>query len=200
MSWADASRAGLRTIEHGQTVFENLQPELQLTRERFTALANELDGALGDEIFGVLKANGTFFDPTLIGYETTIDDTRAEVAAARREAYARMKRIAAKAARAGVDIITGTDVLERHGEMLHLELERLVEIGMTPSQVLTAATVTSSRAAGQPELGRVAVGAPASFLLVDANPLTDITHLRRLSGVVHGGQFLDAAVLDALKR
>lgn len=200
VSWIEASRAGLRTIEHIQTIFENLQPDLRVTPERFAQMADDLDGALGDEIFATLKANGTWFDPTLVGYEATIDDTRPDAAAARRQAYARMKGIAARAARAGVPIVTGTDVLDRHGEMLLRELERLVEIGVTPQAVLTAATITSAAAAGRPELGRVRAGAPASFLLVDGNPLDDITALRRLSLVVHGGRVFTLAELEALRR
>lgn len=200
VSWIEASRAGIRSIEHIQTIFENLQPDLRLTAERFAQLAADLEGALGDEIFAVLKANHTYFDPTLIGYEATIDTATPPVAAARRQAYARMKAIAAKAARAGVPIVTGTDVLDRHGEMLLQELERLVEVGMTPHAVLTAATATSAAAAGRPEFGRVAAGAPASFLLVDANPLDDIRHLRRLSAVVIDGRVLTSEALAALRQ
>ena len=200
VSWVDASRAGMRTIEHIQTIFENLQPDLRLTSERFSHLADDLEGALGDEIFGVLKANGTWFDPTLIGYEAAIDGARPEAAAARRQAYGRMKAIAAKAARAGVPIVTGTDVIAQPGEMLLRELERLVEIGMSAPAVLTAATITSATAAGRPELGRVRAGGPASFLLVDANPLDDIAALRRLSLVVHQGRVFTVTDLAALRQ
>ena len=200
VSWVDASRAGMRTIEHIQTIFENLQPDLRLTPERFSHLADDLEGALGDEIVGVLKANGTWFDPTLIGYEAAIDGARPEAAAARRQAYGRMKAIAAKAARAGVPIVTGTDVIAQPGEMLLRELERLVEIGMSAPAVLTAATITSATAAGRPELGRVRAGGPASFLLVDANPLDDIAALRRLSLVVHQGRVFTVTDLAALRQ
>lgn len=200
LSWIEASRAGMRTIEHIQTIFENLQPDLRVTPERFAALSRELDGALGDEIFGTMAANGTWFDPTLIGYEASIETARPEAIAARREAYARMKTIAAKAARAGVRIVTGTDVLDRHGEMLLRELERLAEIGLSPREVLIAATANSAAAAARPELGRVQAGAPASFLIVDANPLDDVGALRRLSGVVLRGRALVGAELEALRR
>lgn len=200
LSWTDASRGGMRSIEHIQTIFENLQPDLRLTPERFSQLADDLDGRLGDEIFATLKANGTYFDPTLVGYEATIDTSTPEVAAARRRAYARMQSIAAKAWRAGVPILTGTDVLDRHGEMLLQELERLVEIGLTARAVLTAATVTSAAAAGRAELGRIRSGAPASFLLVDGNPLEDIGALRRLSLVVHNGRVLTVEDLAALRQ
>lgn len=200
MSWADAASAGMRTIEHIQTVFENLQPDLRLTPALFEDYATRLEGPLGDGIFAALAAHGTYFDPTLVGYEATIAAARPEQAAARRQAYTRMKTIAAKAARSGVPIVTGTDVLDRHGDMLLLELERLVEIGMTPRQVLTAATVTSAAAAQRPDLGRLRAGGPASFLLVDRNPLSDITALRRLSTVVLRGRVLDRTALAALRR
>lgn len=200
VSWADAARAGMRTIEHIQTIFENLQPDLRMTPTLFDNFATRLEGALGDEIFAVLEAHGTYFDPTLVGYDATIDDTRPEQAAARRQAFARMKLIAAKAAFAGVPIVTGTDVLDRHGDMLLRELEALVAIGMTPQQVLTAATATSAAAAARPERGRIAVGAPASFLVLDASPLRDIANLRRLSAVVLGGRLLSAADLATLRQ
>lgn len=200
MSWADAARAGLRTIEHIQTIFENLQPDLRMTAALFDAHATRLEGALGDEIFATLKAQGTFFDPTLVGYTASIDDKRPEQAAARRLAYVGMKTIAAKAAKAGVPIVTGTDVLDRHGAMLLQELEALVAIGLTPQQVLLAATVTSADAAARPELERLRVGAPASFLVVDANPLADIRHLRRLSAVVLRGRVLTSVELAALRQ
>ncbi|MFN8061343.1 MAG: amidohydrolase family protein [Vicinamibacterales bacterium] len=200
LSWVEASRAGMRTIEHVQTIFENLEPDRRLSPEEFTRLADALGGALGDQIFGVLKANGTFFDPTLIGYEAAIGGARPAVANARREAYSRMRAIVARAARAGVPIITGTDVLDRHGEMLLQELERLVEVGLSPRAVLAAATVTSSAAAGRPETGHVRVGSPATFLLVDANPLDDIRALRTLSLVVLRGRVLTAADLESLRR
>lgn len=199
LSWVEASEAGMRTIEHIQTIFENLQPDLRLTPALFASHAAALEGATGDRIFATLKARGTWFDPTLVGYEATIETAAPAVAAARREAYAVMKTIAARAARAGVPIVTGTDVLERHGEMLLRELDLLAGIGMTPRQVLAAATATSAAAAGRPEAGRLTAGAPASFLVVDANPLEDIGALRRLSAVVLRGRLLTLDELKALR-
>jgi len=200
MGWVEASNAGMRTIEHIQTMFENIQPDARLIPAQFGDIGNRLDGALGDSIFAVLKRNHTFFDPTLIGYEATFATAAPAVAALRKVAYEKMKLIAARAARAGVPIITGTDVLDRHGEMLLQELERLVAIGMTPQQVLAAATVTSAEAAQRPEFGRIAVGAPASFLILDANPLTDIKNVRALSTVVLRGRVIGAEELARLRQ
>jgi imidazolonepropionase-like amidohydrolase len=200
MSWIDASNAGIQTIEHIQTIFENVESDPQKMVAQFTAIAARLDGAFGDSIFAAMRANGTVFDPTLIGYEASIEKAAPAVAAMRKVAYEQMKRIAARAARSGVQIVTGTDVLERHGEMLWLELERLVGIGMTPQQVLLAATVQSADAARRPELGTLKAGAPASFVMLDANPLNDIKNVRSISAVVLRGQLLDSAALTTLRR
>jgi imidazolonepropionase-like amidohydrolase len=71
---------------------------------------------------------------------------------------------------------------------------------LTTQQVLVAATLTSAEAAQRPELGRVMVGAPASFIILDGNPLLDIKNLRAISAVVLHKQVLDANELAKLRR
>lgn len=200
MGWVEASNAGMRTIEHIQTIFENIQPDPTLIPGQFDSLVRRLNGTLGDSIFAVMKANRTFFDPTMVGYEASVGNATPVLAERRRVAYEKMKVIVARVARAGVPIITGTDVLERHGDMLLRELEQLVDIGLTAQQVLVAATVTSANAAQRPELGRVMAGAPASFVILDGNPLADIKNLRAISAVVLRKQVLNADELANLRR
>ena len=199
LSWIEASNLGMRTIEHIQTVFENEQPDPKLQADQFLAIADRLAGPHGDSIWATLKRNHTFFDPTLVGYEATIEKAGPEVAARRRVAYARMKLLAGRIAKAGVPILAGTDVLERPGDMLLLELERLVEVGLTPRQALAAATTTAADAVMHHGTGRIEVGAPAMFLVLDANPLIDIKRLRSLSAVVLSGRLIEAPELERLR-
>lgn len=199
MSWVEASDLGMRTIEHIQTIYENEQPDPRLVAAQFTTIADHLDGPHGDSIFAVLVRNHTFFDPTLIGYEVSIDRAAPAVATLRRAAYARMQALAGRAARDGVRLLAGTDVLERHGDMLLTELERLVAIGLTPRQALAAATTTAAEAMSRGS-GRIEPGAPGSFLIVDANPLADIRNLRALSAVVLRGRLIEAGELETLRR
>lgn len=199
LSWIEASSLGMRTIEHIQTIFENEQPDPKLVAGQFLGIAARLAGAHGDSIWAVLKKNHTFFDPTLIGYEASIDKAAPDVAARRRVAYAQMKLLAARIFKAGVPILAGTDVLERHGDMLLLELERLVEIGMTPRQALAAATTTAAEAVLHHGTGRIEAGAPAMFLVLDADPTTDIRNLRALSAVVLSGRLIESAELARLR-
>lgn len=199
MSWIEASNLGMRTIEHIQTIFENEQPDPTLVTGQFDAIAGRLAGPHGDSIWAALKRNHTFFDPTLIGYEANLDKAGPEVAAKRRVAFARLKLLAGRIAKAGVPILAGTDVLERQGDMLLLELERLVEIGLTPRQALAAATTTATEAVLHHGTGRIEVGAPAMMLVLDANPLLDIKNLRALSAVVLMGRLIEAPELARLR-
>lgn len=200
MGWIEGANAGMRTIEHVQTMPENVQPDASKVAKEVWSIFERLDGALGDSIFAAMRSRGTFFDPTLVGYETTIAHAAPPLAARRREAFDRMKAITLRAARAGVPIVTGTDVLEAHGETLLQELETLVGIGMSPRDVLLAATVTSADAALRPEAGRVTAGGPASFLVLRANPLDDIRKLRSLRMVVLRGRVLDEGELQVLRQ
>lgn len=86
----------------------------------------------------------TYFDPTLIYYENTIDNAAPDLAARRRELYGRLKPLVGRANVAGVRLLAGTDMVSRPGEWLLMELERLVESGLTARQALRAATTTAA--------------------------------------------------------
>lgn len=91
--------------------------------------------------------------------------------------------------RAGVKVAFGTD-----GGVLwepHLELERMVAAGMTPAEVIRAATATSAELLGMDDTGTLAPGMRADFIVLDANPLEDITHTRRIAAVYLDGREID---------
>jgi imidazolonepropionase-like amidohydrolase len=67
--------------------------------------------------------------------------------------------------------------------------------GMTPAQVLVAATRNSAEILGLDDLGTVAPGKSADFVVLDANPLDDITNTRRISKVFLRGHEVDRARL-----
>ncbi|HZF31147.1 MAG TPA: amidohydrolase family protein [Gammaproteobacteria bacterium] len=88
----------------------------------------------------------------------------------------------------GMRIVLGTDGNTPWGP--HLEMEDMVAAGMTPAQVLTAATRNSAEFL-RLDAGTVAAGKSADFLVLDANPLDDITNTRRIAAVYLRGAAVD---------
>jgi imidazolonepropionase-like amidohydrolase len=74
-------------------------------------------------------------------------------------------------------------------------MEDMVAAGMTPSQVITSATRNAAQVLKLTDLGTVAVGKSADFLVLDANPLENITNTRRISTVYLRGKAVDRAAL-----
>jgi imidazolonepropionase-like amidohydrolase len=118
------------------------------------------------------------------------------------QAWDRLAKGIVRLQAAGVIIGVGTDGGGQQGDQfigwtMHTELENMVMAGLTPAQVLMAATKTSAAILGQDDLGTVAPGKSADFVVLDANPLDDITNTRKISRVVLRGVELDRAKLRA---
>jgi imidazolonepropionase-like amidohydrolase len=105
---------------------------------------------------------------------------------------------------AGVTILAGTDAgflnsFDYPGIGLHDELQLMVQAGLTPLQALRGATINGATFLGKAARhGTIATGKSADLLILDRNPLTDITATRAIHGLVQRGRYLDRAALDAL--
>ena len=91
----------------------------------------------------------------------------------------------AKLNAAGVRITLGTDGNRPWGP--HEEMLDMVSAGMTPMQVIVAATRNSAELLRLADAGTLQAGKSADFIVLDANPLDDITNTRRISAVVLRG-------------
>jgi len=96
--------------------------------------------------------------------------------------------------RAGVRLVAGTDALA--GFTLHRELELYVKAGIPEAEVLRIATIGSATIAGAgSEMGRVAPGYRAELVLLDGDPLTDMSNIRRTVLTLRGSRYYRAAEL-----
>jgi imidazolonepropionase-like amidohydrolase len=104
--------------------------------------------------------------------------------------------------RAGVPLLAGTDtaagVRVYPGFSLHEELALLVQAGLTTMQALQAATRNPGRFLGFSDTGTIAEGMRADLVLLDANPLEDITNTKKIRSVVLAGRYLSREDLDSL--
>ena len=80
---------------------------------------------------------------------------------------------------------------------VHQELADMVRAGMSPADVIVAATSTSAVFVGADDLGTVEAGKSADFIVLDANPLDDITNTRAISTVYLRGVALDREEMGA---
>jgi hypothetical protein len=103
---------------------------------------------------------------------------------------------------AGIPILAGTDFPNRFcfpGSGLHNELEWLVKAGLTPAQALQTATVNAVRYLNlQNQYGTVATGKIADLILLDDNPLTNISNTQHIQTVILHGKVYNKAALNKM--
>jgi len=165
-----AVKAGVRSIEHA------------------TELPND--------VVDLLIARGVYIVPTFAAYwklsqegrEIGLDPGLVDIA---RRVWDRKIEYFMNAARAGVKFATGTDTGAPrvfHHE-LALELELMVQVGLSPEQALRAATISCAELMGWADtLGTLTRGKEADIVLLEGHPLEDISATRRVRHVFKAGK------------
>jgi imidazolonepropionase-like amidohydrolase len=199
----EAHKRGLRVTAH---IFE-LEDAKGLVRAGIDAFAHGVrDRDIDDELLAMFRQRPTLvLTPNLPdrGVKVDLDWLRAGLPAdelakleaantdrpAAQAAYAIQARNLAKLNAAGVRVTLGTDGNRPWGP--HEEMQDMVLAGMTPMQVIVAATRNSAEFLRLADAGTLEAGKSADFLVLEANPLDDITNTRRISAVVLRGVPVD---------
>ncbi|MDQ3748475.1 MAG: amidohydrolase family protein [Acidobacteriota bacterium] len=106
--------------------------------------------------------------------------------------------------KAGVMLLAGTQVNHSSdvispGFSLHDELAIFVQSGLSPFEALKTATVNPAKfMRREKDLGIIEKGKLADLVLLDANPLVDISNTRKINAVVTGGRYLSRKLLDKM--
>ena len=90
----------------------------------------------------------------------------------------------------GTDTASPGDLGRWPGYFEHVEMEMMVQAGMTPMQVIKAATGDAARIMKLDSLGTIAPGKAADLLILNANPLVDIRNTRQIDSVWIAGRKL----------
>lgn len=100
----------------------------------------------------------------------------------------------------GARIVFGTDapqIFNVPGFSIHREISIMASAGLTPYEILASATKNAAEHFGSDEFGRVAVGARADLVLLEANPLDDAANVAKRAGVMVRGRWLPEADIQA---
>jgi len=100
---------------------------------------------------------------------------------------------------AGAGLLLGADapqIMNVPGHAVHEELALYVMAGLTPAEALATGTANVGRYLGQPVYGCISEGCVADLILLEGNPLADITNTETLQGVMRAGQWFDRETLD----
>jgi imidazolonepropionase-like amidohydrolase len=210
-----AARAGVTSIEHAASVARSTTDGADASLAAMDAefrwwmsTADEwtrADLTRLDETTRMLRENGVVLVPALSFYEALAG--RADVTIECDPGTVRLKadtteartdhpvsvlgRFVARYVRLGGSVAAGSDAappLVSPGASLHRELQLYVAGGLTPAAALETATVRAARLLGIADrAGTVDAGMDADLVLLDADPLTDITATLRVRLVVRAG-------------
>ncbi len=201
VSSAEASDAGVVSLEHVETMYESAMWRKGATAKTVEQAQDEILGPIGQQLFQRFVKNGTWYVPTLVAYERgfVLWSNDPESLKPRLNVHEKNIEVVRMMHKAGVQIMAGSDFSDWGivpGIDLHNELALLVEAGFTPMEALQAATLNPAKFLGKTDTyGTIQAGRVADLILLDMNPLEDISHTRKIHAVVLGGRFFPIASL-----
>jgi imidazolonepropionase-like amidohydrolase len=201
--WAakHALRQGAKLLVHSV--------EDQPVDEEFLRLAHEAGTFYNPTLTvreGYVELRERRFDPSDVALECVDPDTRRKafltdsigggrvdpefndrIAASYRIMVENLRRVH----EAGIPVVTGSDAgnpLTLHGPAVLAEMEAMAAAGLSPMEVLVASTRSAARAMGRDDIGTLEEGKIADLVVLDRDPLQDITNVRSVKLVVRGGK------------
>jgi imidazolonepropionase-like amidohydrolase len=195
---AEVIGAGVDAVSHVCYLAYQVEPVMLASYEDHTpvheALLKQPDDPVIAKLYASMLKHGTILDAT----GSLFVREEAERTAKKRPLRctgAATTRLAAQAFRAGVPISAGTDYAgdDPQWPSVHDEVFWLVKgVGMTPLQAIRSATLVGAQAAGQArDMGSIAVGKLANFVVLAKDPSADIANIQSIVTIVKRGKTYD---------
>ena len=203
----DAIRAGVDGVEHVTSFGTALLPLRDAEKYRQSVLADnnarregryqvwskiDLDSPQANAVFKLIVERGTVVSPTLAVFERQTGDKETNEMHVR--AFKQMEAFVGRAFHAGAHVVVGShsDVPHaKRGWAYQRELELLVESGLTPMQAIVAGTLENARFfSASNRLGSIEPGKLADLVIVEGNPLNNISDVRRVKRVMLNGNWV----------
>jgi imidazolonepropionase-like amidohydrolase len=175
-----AHRRGKLVVAHALTILATSMA--QIAGVDFTTHV-PIDGVMSDEEVNQMLKDKRISIPTLVMMKGTALRKGAE--------YSNCIKTVSALHRAGVPVLAGTDANKaqgvpanvEHGIGLHEELELLANCGLSTTEVLRSATCLPAKYFGLTDRGSIEPGRRADLVLIEGNPVEDITATRRIKRV-----------------
>ena len=204
----EAIQAGLDGIEHITSFGTSLMRRDHAEQYRQAVLADnnarrqgryevwsniDLDNEQTDELIDFLLEKKTWVCPTLGAFEYRLSESKKDTI--RQLGYEKMMAFTRKAIDKGVRIVVGSHSAVPYAEWgwaYHHEMELLAACGMPPSDIIVASTMENARFFRIDEkLGSIERGKIADLLLIEGNPLKDISIIQRIHKIMINGNWID---------
>jgi imidazolonepropionase-like amidohydrolase len=205
----DVINAGIDGIEHATSFGTALLPLRDAEKYRQAVLADnnarregryqvwnaiDLTTPQAKALFKLIVDRGVVVSPTLAVFERQAGDKDTTVVHV--HAFKQMEAFVGLAKKAGAKVVVGShsDVPHaKRGWAYQRELELLVESGLTPMEAIVGGTIENARYFRiEDRLGSVEVGKIADLILVEGDPLKDISNMRRIKRVMLNGMWQKA--------
>ncbi len=203
----DAIEAGLDGIEHITSFGTVLQSVREAEKYKQLVLSDnnarkrgryevwnslKLENSIAaDSLIKFLSRKKTFLSPTLAAFEKQFDQGDSiEV-----NGFRNMMKLVGKAKRGGVRIVVGSHGTVSYAEKgfaYFREMELLQAAGLTPMEIIVAATMENARFFRIDErLGSIEKGKLADIIFVEGDPLKDISIMRKINKVMLNGEWIN---------
>jgi len=204
----EAIEAGLDGVEHITSFGLSLQTKRAGEKYRQLVLSDnnarkqgrydawksiDVNGKMSDSLCNFLVHKGTFVSPTLGAFEYQPGKDSTDTV--KLTGFNNMKAITGKMKKAGVRIVVGSHSNIPYAEFgwaFQREMELLVESGLSPAEVIVAATMENARYFRIADrLGSIEKGKIADLISIKGNPLENISYARNISRVMLNGRWVN---------